>query len=54
MLDFQQAMPEDVNSVLKKNSYSDLTAFLEVERDENIQAAYDICKKNLCTSLGLK
>lgn len=54
MTDFEPAMKDHINNILEKNGYSNLNAFLEVEGDANIQAAYDLCKRKLLNSIGIK
>lgn len=54
MLELQDVLEKPIKEILKRNASRSLQSFLETETDYNIQAAYDICRKNICNGLGIK
>jgi len=54
LIELQDVLEKPIKEILKRNASRNLQSFLETETEYNIQAAYDICRKNLCQGLGIK
>lgn len=54
LVDFEPILKRMQEEILKRNGYGDLDAFLANENKDNIQAAYDVCRKAICQQLDIK
>lgn len=54
LIDFEPILKNMQRTILKRNGYSELKPFLENEKEDNIQAAYDACRKAICQQLDIE